>query len=126
MGQPLKETSINSLRRVLELECNKGYSDKAVIGGLDKFLQNQGGKVLQGIDNRELLMSFNNLGLAKSNYSSWDVNKREQWIATILEWIGKVEEAREKKKLTTPALGRLPTVGMVLVGTTLTFFEVSD
>jgi len=111
LGQPLKETSINSLRRVLELECNKGYSDKAVIGGLDKFLQNQGGKVLQGIDNRELLMSFNNLGLAKSNYSSWDVNKREQWIATILEWIGKVEEAREKKKLTTPALGRLPTVG---------------
>lgn len=111
MGQPPEETSINSLRRVLELECKKGYSDKAVIGGLDKFLQNQEGKILQDINDRDFLMNFNNLGLAKSNYSSWDVNKREQWIATILEWIGEVEQAREKKKLTTLAQDSSPTAG---------------
>lgn len=110
MGQLLKDTSINSLRRVLELECKKGYSDKAVIGGLDRFLRKQEGEILQGVNQRELLTSFNNLQLAKSNYSSWDVKKRKQWIAAILEWIDEVEQTRERKKSSTLAPDRLPTV----------------
>ena len=30
---------IDSLRKILELEQKKGYSDSAVIGGLDKFMR---------------------------------------------------------------------------------------
>jgi ATP-dependent DNA helicase RecG len=110
LGYFPKETSIDSLRNVLELECKKRYSDKAVIGGLDKFLKKQAGHILQDINDRELLASFNSLKLVNSNYSSWDVNKRKEWIATILEWIGKVEQIREKKKASTLALDNPPVV----------------
>ncbi|RLC60165.1 MAG: DNA helicase RecG, partial [Chloroflexi bacterium] len=110
MGQLPRETSINSLRRVLELECKKGYSDKAVIGGLDRFLRKQEGKIVQDVNDRELLTSFNNLGLAKSNYSSWDVKKRKQWIATILQWIDEVEQTKGRKKSSTLASDRLTVV----------------
>ncbi|GAI13421.1 unnamed protein product, partial [marine sediment metagenome] len=110
MRQLPRETNINSLRRVLELECKKGYSNKAVIGGLDRFLRKQEGKIVQDANDRELLTSFNNLGLAKSNYSSWDVKKRKQWIATILQWIDEVEQTKGRKKSSTLASDRLTVV----------------
>ena len=51
-------TGIDSLRNVLELECRKGYIDKAVIGGLDKYLHKQAGQIRQSIGNRQLLGGF--------------------------------------------------------------------
>ena len=33
-------TKFDTLEKILILEINKGYSDTAVIGGLDKFLSN--------------------------------------------------------------------------------------
>ena len=31
---------IEKLKRILELEEKKGYTDKVVVGGLDRFLRN--------------------------------------------------------------------------------------
>ncbi len=103
MEQSPRERGINSLRRVLELECRKGYDDRAVIGGLDKFLRQQGGRILQDITDRELLASFNNLGFATSDYHSWDKKRRREWIAAIFNWLARAEEARERKRTTAAA-----------------------
>jgi ATP-dependent DNA helicase RecG len=97
------ETGIDSLRSVLELECRKGYDDRAVIGGLDKFLRRQAGRILQDIPDRELLASFNNLGFTKSDYRSWDKKRRREWITATLNWLARAEEARERKRTTAAA-----------------------
>ena len=35
----MPEIDVGSLRKILELEQKKGYSDSTVIGGLDKFIR---------------------------------------------------------------------------------------
>ena len=35
----MPEIDFSSLRKILELEQKKGYSDAAVFGGLDKFIR---------------------------------------------------------------------------------------
>jgi len=64
--------TIESLRKVLKLEQAKGYSNKAVMGGLDRFLRN-----LSPPDkNLSRLLSL--------NYSALDTQARERWIKNIL------------------------------------------
>lgn len=82
---------IDSLRDVLELECRKGYSNKAVIGGLDKYLCRQAGQIRQAIANPKLLAGFDELGLANSNYGSWDVDKRREWVMKAFDWLDMLE-----------------------------------
>jgi len=64
--------TIESLRKVLKLEQAKGYSDKAVMGGLDRFLRN-----LSPPDEKlSQLLSL--------NYSALDSRSREKWIKNLL------------------------------------------
>jgi ATP-dependent DNA helicase RecG len=87
-------TGIDSLRDVLELERRKGYTDKAVIGGLDKYLHRQAGLIRQRINDPQLLKGFDELNLAKANYSSYSVDKRKQWVANVFGWLDKLEKAQ--------------------------------
>ncbi len=64
--------TIESLRKVLKLEQAKGYSDKAVMGGLDRFLRN-----LSPPDKK---LSR----LLSPNYSALDTGARERWIKNLL------------------------------------------
>ena len=79
--------TIESLRKVLRLEQAKGYSDKAVMGGLDRFLRN-----LSPPDNK---LS----GLLSRNYSALDTRAREQWVSDILKQLD-AEERRTPPSLT--------------------------
>jgi ATP-dependent DNA helicase RecG len=85
-------TGINSLRNVLELECRKGYTDKAVIGGLDKYLHKQAGQIRQSINNPQLVSGFDELNLANSNYGSYGVDERKRWITNVFGWLDKLEK----------------------------------
>jgi ATP-dependent DNA helicase RecG len=111
--------SIDSLRDVLELECKKGYSNKAVIGGLDKYLHKQAGRIRQTIVNPQLLASFDELNLANSNYSSCNIDERQKMIASVFDWLDKVEKekedtlssplpSRERNKVRVSAVAKLP------------------
>jgi ATP-dependent DNA helicase RecG len=86
-------TGIDSLRNVLELECRKGYTDKAVIGGLDKYLHKQAGPIRQSINNSQFLKGFDELNLAKSSYGSYGIDERKRWIADVFGWLDKLEKA---------------------------------
>ena len=87
-------TGIDSLRNVLELERRKGYTDTAVIGGLDKYLHKQAEQIRQSINNPQLLSGFDELNLAKSNYGSYGVDERKRWMATVFSWLDKLEATK--------------------------------
>lgn len=91
MGQ-----TIENLRKVLKLEQAKGYRDKAVMGGLDRFLRN-----LNATD-KELSI------LLSQNYSSLDITSREEWVKDILNHLDAGE--RKSPPLSTNALPRQKTL----------------
>jgi len=91
-------TGIDSLRNVLELERRKGYTDKAVIGGLDKYLHKQAGQIRQSINNPQLLKGFDELNLARSNYGSYSIDERKRWMANVLGWLDNLEKASKSSQ----------------------------
>jgi ATP-dependent DNA helicase RecG len=109
-------TGIDSLRNILELERRKGYTDKAVIGGLDKYLHKQAGQIRQSLVLSlnevkaeelipQLLSGFDELNLAKSNYGSYGLDERKKWMADVLGWLDEMEKAKEDT-LTSPLPSR--------------------
>jgi len=72
--------TIDSLRKVLKLEQAKGFNDKAVMGGLDRFLRNL------TPPNRELSR------LLSQSYSTLDIRAREQWVNAILKQLDSGEQ----------------------------------
>jgi ATP-dependent DNA helicase RecG len=100
----------DSLREVLDLERKKGYADRAVIGGLDKYLHQQAGPIRQTISDRQLLATFDGLDLSHSNYGSWDRDKRKNWIANIFDWLEKLEKRKEEKRVRVKAANGLATM----------------
>ncbi len=73
--------TIESLRKVLKLEQAKGYSDKAVMGGMDRFLRN-----LSPPDKKLYR-------LLSRNYSALDTRAREEWVSDILKQL----DAKERR-----------------------------
>jgi ATP-dependent DNA helicase RecG len=86
-------TGIDSLRNILELERQKGYTDRAVIGGLDKYLHNQAGQIRQSINDPQLLKGFDELNLARFDYGAYSVDERKRWIASVFGWLDKLQKA---------------------------------
>jgi ATP-dependent DNA helicase RecG len=84
-------TGIDSLRNILELERQKGYTDKAVIGGLDSYLHKQAGQIRQSINDPQLIRGLDELNLSGSNYGSYGLDERKRWVANVLDWLDKVE-----------------------------------
>jgi len=97
-------SGIDSLRNILELERQKDYTDKAVIGGLDKYLHKQAGQIRQSINDPHLLGGFDELNLARSNYSTYSLAERRRWMAKVLDWLDKLEGKTAKN------VGRKPVV----------------
>ena len=87
--------SIESLRKILELERGRGYDDKAVMGGLDRYLHSQAACISQDVEDPELLTEFDQLNLSGSDYSSWGADQRRAWIAQVLAWLSKLEAPEE-------------------------------
>ncbi len=91
--------NVEPLRKILGLECKKGYVDSAVIGGLDRFLRNWAGPVIESITNPQLLNRFHELHLVNSNYTSLSKPQRQQWINDVLDLLAEIEGiAAEKGK----------------------------
>ncbi len=66
--------SFEPLHKILELEQKKGYDNTAVIGGLNRFLQNWAGQVAEAIPDRSLLRRFQKLvAMVRSNIPRVDM-----------------------------------------------------
>ena len=86
-------TDIASLRNILELERRRGYANRAVSGGLDRYLHKQAEQIRRIIDNPRLLSSFDELDLANSDYGGSDLSERKRWVARVFDWLDNVERA---------------------------------
>ncbi|MFH0768928.1 MAG: OB-fold nucleic acid binding domain-containing protein, partial [Chloroflexota bacterium] len=96
--------SLNSepLRKILELECKKGYADSAVIGGLDRFLHNWAGQTVESIITPRLLTHFKKLHLVKPNYASLTKEQRKEWLSSVLDFLTETEGKNIGKGKTNP------------------------
>ena len=91
MTSPL---NIESLRKILKLEHQKGYTDTAVFGGLDKFLKNWAGQATESITDPQLLNRFHKLHLVNPKYASLTKQQRKEWVKAMLDFLAG-EEIRE-------------------------------
>ena len=78
---------IEPLRTILQMECQRNYSDTTVLGGLDKYLHKWARQTRDRISSPEILARFIELHLADSNYAEWGVDKRKAWIKNVLDWL---------------------------------------
>jgi ATP-dependent DNA helicase RecG len=93
------------LSKVFQLECEKGYTDSAVFGGLDKFITRWAAKAEGAITDRRLLSRFRQLHLERPGYALLTREQRRQWINDFIGFISEVEKAADKRdKLTPPPM----------------------
>ncbi|MFC1933782.1 ATP-dependent DNA helicase RecG [Chloroflexota bacterium] len=90
------------LRKILELECKKGYADSAVIGGLDRFLSNWVSQAIESIISPQLLNHFNTLHLVNSNYASLTKEQRKEWTGNVLHFLAEVEHGSRERDEVSP------------------------
>ena len=72
-----------TLRKILELEREKGYQDGAVIGGLDSCLARWDSEAR---DSEVLVIS----------YSSLDIGQRREWIERVVHWLDEMEAGDQR------------------------------
>ena len=82
--------SFEPLHKILELEQKKGYDNTAVIGGLDRFLKNWAGQVVEAIPDRSLLRRFQQL-IAKTDYASLSISQRREWVDSVFLLVAEIE-----------------------------------
>ena len=90
------------LRKVLELERKKYYSDSAVFGGLDRFLAKWVSQTEGKITDPTLLKRFKKL--PDISYSSLDKQQREKQIENILSFTAEFEQIAPEKRGAEPLL----------------------
>ena len=91
--RPLGKTSLDadSLRKVIDLESKKGYSDAAVIGGMDKFLHHWSAQAAASFSSPDTLRRFKKLKLDKPDYASLAQDKRRDLLENVLAFLDGVE-----------------------------------
>ncbi|MDP6346760.1 MAG: ATP-dependent DNA helicase RecG [Dehalococcoidia bacterium] len=97
-----------SLRRILLLEQERGYDDRAVIGGLDGFLRRNIPPATQNIARPALLRRFKELGLSVPRYAGRNPSERAQWVAGVLAFLDEVECAGVHTPASSPVAVRHP------------------
>ena len=97
--------NVEPLRKILELEHDKGYVDSAVIGGLDRFLRRWAGQAIESITNPRLLSRFYRLRLVDSNYASLTKQQRKEWINEVFAFLSEAEVEAGKGEVKPPKEG---------------------
>jgi ATP-dependent DNA helicase RecG len=113
--------NIEALRKILELECEKGYQDSAVIGGLDRFLHRWAGQAAESITDPQLLSHFRRLRLDDSKYASLTREKRKRWLDGVSEFLSEAEkgEVKPPKESMAPVAAKRPSEGQKVAGQSL-------
>jgi ATP-dependent DNA helicase RecG len=81
--------NVEALRKILDLEREKGYDDSAVFGGLNKFLANWSGQAAESISHPETLKSFRQL--FRADYTAMTVQQRQEWVENARHFLDDIE-----------------------------------
>ncbi|HEX9897477.1 MAG TPA: ATP-dependent DNA helicase RecG [Dehalococcoidales bacterium] len=93
---------VSPLHKVLELERKKGFSDTAVIGGLDKFMRNWVSHTAGAITDRNTLTRFKTLRLSNPDYRKMTVQQRREWVKDVLTLMNELESGKAAKPVKPP------------------------
>ena len=91
-----------SLRKALDLERKLGYTDSAIIGGLDKFLQRLKKETDCSFNNLELNVPFVIPDLIRPTYISLNKEQRARRVENILEFLDILDKTHKDKHKTRP------------------------
>jgi len=89
--------NVEPLRKILQLEGEKGYLDSAVIGGLDRFLSRWTSQAAQSVTSPQLLRQFERLKLLNSNYASLTKQQRKEWVSKVFTFLPELERVEAEK-----------------------------
>ena len=89
---------MRALRNILDMEAANGFPDKAVAGGLDRFLETLRGQA--GAD--PALKSLDERGLLSVAYAELDAARRERWTDEARRFLGDARPAARPGKRATP------------------------
>jgi ATP-dependent DNA helicase RecG len=103
-------TEIDKLQDIIKLESKSGYADRAVMGGLSKYLRARSEQIrqdffleLQGVKQenarQHLLSDFARLTSDSYNYASLQLSERKQWIAFIQDCLTRLKKESNEKKI---------------------------
>jgi ATP-dependent DNA helicase RecG len=96
-------TGIDSLKSILDLERKKSYNNRAVVGGLNKYLSQNAQHIRQSINNPQLLAWFDKLDLAHFDYLACNVHERKRWVDNALFGLSSLTESKNINKRNTYA-----------------------
>jgi ATP-dependent DNA helicase RecG len=86
---PEEGQEFRPLLSVLEFELKRGCANKAVIGGLDKYISNWSAESLKkpgSASSRDTILEI----VGKSRlYEGWDIKDRKAWLEGLISWIKK-------------------------------------
>lgn len=88
------------LRKIIELETKKGYQDKAVIGGLDKFFNLWLAQVMEQVADFDWREKLTAIRLPEQGYNSLNLNSRKKWANKVLQLLGELEKENKDRLLT--------------------------
>ena len=75
--------SLSSFAKILALEMDKGYTNQAVIGGMDAYLARLVDAEWNALS-ADLLAHINHVLATAGGYSQWDTANRASWVTTAL------------------------------------------
>ncbi|MBI2854234.1 MAG: ATP-dependent DNA helicase RecG [Chloroflexi bacterium] len=79
-------SSIETLRRIIELERTRNYDDKAVMGGLGSFLRRWTAELT--VEDKATLSRFQQLATEGAAYSTWPKTRRKDWSGELAACLG--------------------------------------
>jgi ATP-dependent DNA helicase RecG len=83
--------NFKTIRKILDLENQKGYQDSTVIGGLDKILQPWLSDINNNIPDPKLLRLLTRLRHPEPGYAAMNKVQRRGWVTEMLQLLGKLE-----------------------------------
>jgi ATP-dependent DNA helicase RecG len=84
--------NIGPLRKILDLEIKKGYTDSTVIGGLDKFILIWSPRVASSITDTKTVKRFSRICPPHPNYALMNNVQRREWTTHLLELLDELEQ----------------------------------
>ena len=97
-----RASKIPALRNILAMEADGGFPNKAVRGGLDKFLET----LRREADADPALTPLSERGLLAVRYAELDAAQRERWAREVRRFIG--EPPPERRAAANPRAGPHP------------------
>jgi ATP-dependent DNA helicase RecG len=94
---------ISTLHNIINLEIQKGYTNTAVVGGINLFIDKFANEVKGKIKNAQQKKHFNGIISAGSHYREWNIAKRKEWIESVIEWTKEYEKPHDRGEKTEKA-----------------------